>query len=133
MFGVSINHSIPLSALKRIISLCVGTIIITWSLATNASSIFQWEPDPYKGKWIKVFSKLIGPLANIWVAANLFWFAHVQWKSLWRTVTNIELALGFDQSFYRTLRKASITAVLMLLSVNECQIFSFQRQQDLSH
>ena len=77
MFGVSINHSIPLSALKRIISLCVGTIIITWSLATNASSIFQWEPDPYKGKWIKVFSKLIGPLANIWLAANLFWFAQV--------------------------------------------------------
>ena len=119
--GVPIGQSSSSSWLRRKLVLCGGTIMVMWTITGNIFNLLSLEPYPNQGKWVGTLWRLIGPLVNISVTMNLFWLAHMQWKSLWNTAIEIEEALRFDLQFYRSLRRTTSAAAALLVLVKQRQ------------
>ena len=106
------------SPLRHYASLCVGIIIMIWILASNVFFISVWRLESHKAGWIFSVFRLYPPLTNITIAFSFIFSAQINWKSMWRIAVEIENSIGFNSTFYSSLRKISMAAMTVLVSVN---------------
>ena len=108
--------------------LAAGMVIIVWMVTSRIRIVSNYVKEvtlaaSWTGLSIDQLNLLQGNCNIVLISASLLIGAHCRWESLWKKACQIEEMMTLDATFYRSIRRTSWTAILLLLLVNQTRIW----------
>ena len=120
---------------RRYVVLIIGVTMMIWVVPSNIRSISSYIHTGQSLSKIKAIGLTFHGwitrfetvqefqylFLNVSISLSFVIVAHVQWRSTWKNAVKVEYAMRFDTTFYRSVRKISTAALVLLFLVNKLE------------
>ena len=126
ILGIPAGHFHSASTIRRCVAFLVGIAMMIWVVFSIVKRMLNYihlrSGNSMAGLskteiWTDALQEFQTYCATILISLSLFIGAAVQWTSMWKNVVQVEKTLGFNKTFYCTVRKVSTAASILLTLV----------------
>lgn len=133
ILGMLSGRSHSSSVVRRAIVLTVGVAMMIWKVSADTVSFIEniqlsfavyINQSGFTSTQTEFSMEGLNQIqiyfSEVAITLNFFTVSHFQWGSLWKKMCEIEKSMKLDETFYRSLRKMSWAAIVVIVLVS-CQ------------
>ena len=120
VLAIDLNASTPRLSLRCVYFIVMELSLLTWTAYATYVNVKQGaEDDTLVGvmKWHRIISFFSYGFANFSMQLATIYASHFNWKTLWKSLKELERAVHLDEWQYKKLRKLSFMAVFSVIVV----------------